>query len=503
MFRKILIANRGEIAVRIIRTCKRLNIKTVAVYSEPDLGSLHVTMANEAYPIGPGEPVESYLNISRIVRVAQKSKAEAVHPGYGFLAENADFAKALEEAHMSFVGPSSRILGRIANKLESKKEALDAGIQPIPGSKNQTTTGEEAEEEAEKIGFPVLLKAAYGGGGRGMRVVKNPREMKKTFEIASSEARTAFGHPELYVEKYLNDPRHIEVQVIAGRRGRIVHLGERECSLQRRHQKILEETPSPALTPKTREELAKKAVKLAKASKYENAGTFEFVRSRTGEFYYLETNKRIQVEHLITEMVTGVDIVEEQLRIASGDSFDLSQNEIAFTGTAMNCRINAEDPENQFIPSPGHIAKFIPPAGPGVRVDTGLYDGAVVPQYYDSLVAKIATQGRSRIEAIDRMKIALAETVIDGVKTTLPLQQNLIEAPEFVKGHFGTQWLDKFQARLHYKSPPSEDEAALIFLALTARKFDTVKPTERQGFGNKWRVTPPAESLRPALFVEV
>lgn len=503
MFRKILIANRGEIALRIIRTCKKLKIRTVAVYSEPDVRSLHVATADEAYPIGAGEPVESYLNISRIVKVGRKSKADAVHPGYGFLAENPEFARAIEEAHMTFIGPPSTILGRIANKLESKKQALDAGIKPIPGSTKQTTNLEEAEAEAERTGFPVLLKATYGGGGRGMRVVRNRRDLKSAFEIASSEARTAFGHPDLYIERYLETPRHIEVQILAGRRGRVVHLGERECSLQRRHQKILEETPSPVLTSTSREQLAKKALKLARATKYENAGTFEFVRSKTGEFYYLETNKRIQVEHLITEMVTDVDIVEEQLRIASGDRFELSQDEIAITGAAMNCRINAEDPENRFIPFPGQVDKFIPPAGPGVRVDTALYDGAVIPQYYDSLVAKIATQGRSRSEAINRMRIALAETIIDGVKTTIPLQQNLIEAPEFLKGVYSTQWLDRFLTRLNYKSPPSRDEAALIFLALNAKKFGSIKPRELQGYESKWRIGPPTESLRPALFAEV
>src|SRR6267378_3053093 len=405
MFRKILIANRGEIAVRIIRTCRKLGIKTVAVYSEPDLESQHVVYADEAYNIGPGQPSESYLNIPKIVKVAEASKAEAVHPGYGFLAENPLFAHECEEAGLVFIGPRSEILASAANKFASRETADRAGVPTIPGSKRQLETADEAENEARRVGFPVLIKASFGGGGRGMRVVKTASELRRSFDLAASEAKGAFGRSELYLEKHLINPRHIEVQIIAGPRGRLVHLGERECSLQRRYQKILEETPSPALDTKKRRRLTSLALRVIRATGYQNAGTVEFVMSKTGAFYYLETNKRIQVEHLISEMVTGIDIVEKQLMMASEHRLDLSQDEIEFAGAAINCRINAEDPARGFIPSPGRVEKFVPPGGPGVRVDCALYDGAFVPEYYDSLVAKIATHGLDRPQAIERMRV--------------------------------------------------------------------------------------------------
>ena len=503
MFRKILIANRGEIALRIIRTCKKLRVKTVGVYSDADTDSLHVSMTDEAYLIGGGPPAESYLNIQHIVKAGKKARVDAVHPGYGFLAENPDFAKACEEEHLTFIGPSARVLGKIANKFEAKKEASGAGVQPILGSKHELVTSDDAEGEAKRIGYPVLLKATYGGGGRGLRLVKKNSEMKKAFEIASSEARTAFGRSDLYLEKYLETSRHIEVQVLAARRRRLVHLGERECSLQRRRQKILEETPSPALTGKKRLEVVNKALKLARATGYENAGTFEFVMSNAGEFYYLETNKRIQVEHLITEMVTGVDIVEEQLKIASGEGFDLSQDEINFNGAALDCRINAEDPDRSFTPSPGHVAKFIPPGGPGIRVDTALYDGASIPQYYDSLIAKIAALGRTREEAINRMDIALRETLIEGVKTTIPLHQSVIQDEDFAKCKFSTEWLDKYLKGWKSQTALSRDEAALLFVAINRKHSGVATPENVQSRLNNWRLSPPVESLRPALFAEV
>src|SRR6266540_4084030 len=341
MFRKILIANRGEIALRIIRTCKRLGVKTVAVYSSADLESKHVTSADEAYEIGGGPPSESYLNIPKIIKAAKKSRAESIHPGYGFLAENPDLARACEENNLVFIGPSSRVLGQVANKLESKKFAEKAGVPVVPGASTEVQSLDKAESEARKIGFPVLVKAVFGGGGRGMRIVRTSKELERSIQTARAEATTGFGHPELYMEKYLEEPRHIEVQILAGPRGRIVHLGERECSLQRRYQKILEETPSPALDSKKRKRLISLALKVIRATRYENAGTVEFVMSERGEFYYLETNKRIQVEHLISEMVTGVDIVEKQLMMASEHRLDLSQDGITFTRAAINCRINA------------------------------------------------------------------------------------------------------------------------------------------------------------------
>src|SRR5437667_4394112 len=395
MFRKILIANRGEIALRIIRTCKRLGVKTVAVYSSADLESKHVTSADEAYEIGGGPPSESYLNIPKIIKAAKKFRAEAVHPGYGFLAENPDLARACEESELVFIGPSSRVLAQVANKLESKKFAEKAGVPVIPGAATEIQSLDRAESEARKIGFPVLVKAVYGGGGRGMRIVRTVKELQRAFDNARAEAAAGSGRPELYIEKYLKEPRHIEVQVLAGPRGKVIHLGERECSLQRRYQKILEETPSPALDAKQRSQLLSLALKVVQATHYENAGTVEFVLSKDGEFYYLETNKRIQVEHLISEIVTGVDIVEQQIRIADGEGLGFSQEEIEFKGVAMNCRINAEDPSRGFAPSPGRVEEFVPPGCPGVRVDTAMIDGAVIPEYYDSLIAKIASYGRT------------------------------------------------------------------------------------------------------------
>ena len=504
MFRKILIANRGEIALRIIRTCKRLRIKTVAVYSEPDLESRHVTSADEAYQIGSGPPSESYLNIEKIVRAAKKSRVEAVHPGYGFLAENADFATACEEAGFTFIGPSSKVLAKAANKFESKRLAKAAGVPVVPGANREVESLQEAEAEARRIGFPVLLKAAFGGGGRGMRIARNVKELEKGFETAQSEANSGFGHPELYVEKFLQEPRHIEVQILAGQRSRVVDLGERECSLQRRYQKILEETPSPALDEKKRRRLISLALRVIRATHYENAGTVEFVMTKHGEFYYLETNKRIQVEHLISEMVTGIDIVEKQLMMASEHRLDLSQSEIEFTGAAMNCRINAEDPERGFIPSPGRVEKYVSPGGPGVRVDTALYDGAFVPEYYDSLVAKIATQGPDRIQVIERMRVALSEMVVEGIKTTIPVHQTILENGKFLQGNYHVQFLDKmlFGWKAQLKTTPDEIAAVYLAISRTTNAGPPFKP-QVTGGRNQWRsrTQEPREGKQP-LYVE-
>jgi len=504
MFRKILIANRGEIALRIIRTCKRLKVRTVAVYSEPDLESRHVTSADEAYRIGLGPPLDSYLNIARIVKTAKKSGVEAVHPGYGFLAENADFAKACEDAGLIFIGPSSKVLRKVSNKFESKRFAEAEGVPVVPGATKEVQSVKEAETEARKIGFPVLLKAAFGGGGRGMRIARTAKELEKSFETARSEADTGFGHPELYVEKYLQEPRHIEVQILAGPRGRAVHLGERECSLQRRYQKILEEAPSPALDPKKRRQLISLALRVIKATHYENAGTVEFVMSRSGEFYYLETNKRIQVEHLVSEMVTGVDIVAKQLMMASEHRLDLSQDEIEFVGAAMNCRINAEDPAHGFIPSSGRVEKFVPPGGPGVRVDTALYDGALVPEYYDSLIAKIAVQGLDRMEVIGRMKVALSETIVEGVRTTIPVHQALLEDREFLQGKYHVQFMDKMLFGWKPQLKTASEEIAAIFLAMK-RTMDTAPSLNAQKTetGSRWRSSiEEQQSGKQALFLE-
>ena len=503
MFRKILIANRSEIALRIIRTCKRLGVKTVAVYSDADLESKHVTSADEAYGIGSGRPAESYLNISKIIRAARKSGAEAVHPGYGFLAENPDLARACEESRIVFIGPSSKVLSQVSNKLESKKQAKKAGVPIVPGSTVEIESVEQADSEARKIGFPILIKAAYGGGGRGMRIVRSSRELQRALESARSEAQTGFGHPELYVEKYLEYPRHVEVQILAGHRSRIVHLGERECSLQRRYQKILEETPSPALDSKGRRRLVSLALRVVKASRYENAGTVEFVISNRGELYYLETNKRIQVEHLISEMVTGVDIVEKQLTIASEHQLDVSQDEIKFNGAALNCRINAEDPDHGLAPSPGVVTRFVSPGGPGVRVDTALFDGAPVPEYYDSLIAKLATHGLDRDQAVERMRVALAEMTIDGVKTTIPIHQAVLETKGFLQGNYHTHYLDTMLSSWKPRATVPAEEAAAAFLAIKRGLGPTPTPeassTTRQGWRTGLQDQP---TLRPALYVE-
>src|SRR3989454_1659493 len=504
MFRKILIANRGEIALRIIRTCKRLRIRTVAVYSEPDLESRHVTSADEAYLIGSGPPSESYLNIEKIVKTAKKSGVEAVHPGYGFLAENSDFAEACEEASFVFIGPRSKVLGNVANKFESKRLAKDAGVPVVPGANREVRSVEEAEAEARKIGFPVLLKAAFGGGGRGMRIARTTKELEKVFETARSEANTGFGHPELYLEKYLQEPRHIEVQILSGPRGRLVHLGERECSLQRRYQKILEETPSPALDDKKRRQLISLALRVIRATRYENAGTVEFVMSKDGEFYYLETNKRIQVQHLVSEMVTGVDIVEKQLMMASEHQLDLSQDEIEFSGVALNCRINAEDPAQGFIPSPGRVDKFVPPGGPGIRVDSALYDGAFVPEYYDSLVAKVAAQGLNRRETIERMKVALGETIVEGISTTISVHHAILEDRRFLQGDYHTQFLDKMLSGWRPRVETTPDEIAAVFLAIR-RTMVAAPPLSPQTTDrrSRWRSSLEEPQLgKQALYVE-
>jgi acetyl-CoA carboxylase, biotin carboxylase subunit len=502
MFRKILIANRGEIALRIIRTCRKLGIRTVAIYSEPDLESQHVVRADEAYSIGPGQPSESYLNIQKIVKVAKSSKAEAVHPGYGFLAENPQFARECEESGLVFIGPRSKILASAANKFASRETADHANVPTIPGSKRQLETVDEAENEALRVGYPVLIKASFGGGGRGMRIVKTPSELRRSFDLAASEAKGAFGRPELYLEKHLKNPRHIEVQIIAGQKGQLVHLGERECSLQRRHQKILEETPAPRIDSKSRRKLVSLALKIAKATRYENAGTVEFVQSTGGQFYYLETNKRIQVEHLITEMVTGVDIVEQQIRIADGEGLGFSQGEIEFNGAAMNCRVNAEDPSKSFAPSPGRVDEFVPPGGPGIRVDTAMTAGAVIPEYYDSLIAKIASHGQTREEAIQRLKGALGETIIVGVETTIPLHQNILEDKGFARGDYHTQILDNKISTWNFKPQLSTEEIAMLYLTANYPFPSKSKPQPESRL-TSWRDTLQKEpASRQALFVE-
>ncbi len=468
MFNKVLIANRGEIAIRVIRACRELGIRTVAIYSEADKDSLHVAYADEAYCVGPPPPSESYLNIERIVDVAEKCGAEAIHPGYGFLAERPEFARACKEAGIEFIGPTPESMELMGNKVAVKHVIAKAGVPVIPGSEGPVEDPEEAVEVANRLGYPVLLKAVFGGGGRGMRVAKSDEDVRRAFEVASLEASTAFGSPALYIEKLIERPRHIEFQVLADKHGHIVHLGERECSIQRRHQKLLEEAPSPIVDEETRERVGEWAIRAAKAVGYVNAGTFEFLRDQEGRFYFMEVNKRIQVEHLVTEMVTGIDIVKAQIRIAAGEELWFGQEDVRLVGHAINCRINAEDPERGFIPCPGTVTELRLPGGPGIRIDTALYAGYTIPVHYDSLVAKLAAWGSDRAEAIARMRNALEELVIGGVRTTAPLHKAILSDPDFVAGRLHTGFIDEKLDQLLKAAYSQEGELELVAAAASA-----------------------------------
>lgn len=442
LFKKILIANRGEIALRIIRACKELDIKTIAVYSEADRDSLHVKFADEAICIGPANPQQSYLNIPAILSAAEITDAEAIHPGYGFLSENPHFAEACVTSGITFIGPTPENIRIGGDKAKARMLLKRRGIPVVPGSDGPITSEEMAEKVVKKIGFPVIIKASAGGGGKGMRIVKNEQEFEQAFHMAQREAFAAFGNGELYIEKYIPNIRHIEVQILADSKGTIIHLGERECSIQRRHQKLLEEAPSPFLTEKQRKKIGELAVRAARAIKYRNAGTFEFIVDEEGNVYFIEINTRIQVEHPVTELVTGVDIVKEQIKIAAGYELGLKQSNIRFKGWAIECRINAEDPE-RFIPSPGRINSLYLPGGPGVRVDTAIYSGYTVPPYYDSMIAKLIVHGKDRQEAIRRMIRAINEFIVDGIKTTIPFHKKLLTHPKFVEGKYTTSFVDE------------------------------------------------------------
>lgn len=443
MFKKILIANRGEIALRIIRTCKELGIKTVAVYSEADRYSLHVRFADEAVCIGPGPSKESYLNIPRIIAAAEITNAEAIHPGYGFLSENAMFAEICESSGIKFIGPTPDAIEAMGDKALAKETMRKAGVPVIPGSDGVVETLEEAREIANEIGFPVMLKAAAGGGGKGMRMVMSDAELENAWQTARAEAEAAFGNPALYIEKFIEKPRHVEIQILADEHGNVIHLGERDCSIQRRHQKLIEESPSPIVTPELREAMGQAAVKGAKSVKYRSAGTIEFLVDKNGNFYFMEMNTRIQVEHPVTEMVYGIDIVREQIRIAAGEKLGIKQKQLKPNGHAIECRINAEDPFKGFRPSPGKITALHFPGGYGVRVDSHIYQDYVVPPYYDSLIAKLIVHARTRDEAIARMLRALEEFVIEGVHTTIPFHIKLLNSPEFRSGvDYDTKFVD-------------------------------------------------------------
>jgi acetyl-CoA carboxylase biotin carboxylase subunit len=440
--RRVLIANRGEIAVRIIRACRELDLETVAVYSEADARSLHVRLADEAVAIGPPPALRSYLNIPRLIQAAVDTGCDAVHPGYGFLSENPAFAQACEAMGITFVGPSSATLRLLGDKIAARELAARAEVPVVPGSTRPLASVEEACELARRVGYPVLLKALAGGGGRGIRLVRDEEGLRRRWQLAAEEARAAFGSPELYIEKFLEHPRHIEVQVLADAYGNMVHLGERDCSLQRRRQKVLEECPSPALNESTRRALARAALRVMRAAGYRGAGTVEFLV--TGDaYYFLEVNARIQVEHPVTEMVWGVDLVKEQLRVAAGERLGFGQADLRPRGWALEMRICAEDPDQDFLPCPGTIVAFRPPGGPGVRVDDGVYAGWTIPPHYDSLLAKLTVWGRDRQEAVARARRALHEFVVEGVRTTIPLHLRLLDDPVFARGEVSTAYLDR------------------------------------------------------------
>nr|WP_297210518.1 acetyl-CoA carboxylase biotin carboxylase subunit [Thermodesulfovibrio sp.] len=444
LFRKILIANRGEIAVRVIRACRELGIKTVAVYSEADRDSLHVKLADEAVCIGPPSPAHSYLNITAILSAADITDAEAIHPGYGFLSENAQFAEACVNSGITFIGPTPENIRIGGDKAKARQILKRKGIPVVPGSDGPVTSEEACIKIIKKIGLPVIFKASAGGGGRGMRIVNDEKDIEQTFFMAQREALAAFGNGELYIEKYFPKVRHIEIQILADRQGNIIHLGERDCSIQRRHQKLIEEAPSPALTEKLRKKIGEYAVKAAKALKYRNAGTFEFIVDDELNPYFIEINTRVQVEHPVTEEITDIDIIKEQIKIAKGYPLSFKQSQIRFKGHAIECRINAEDPE-KFTPSPG-ILEFIHfPGGPGIRVDSFLYQGCKISPYYDSLVAKIIAKGSTRLEAIDRMRRALEEMTVKGIKTNIPFFLKVLQHPDFIKGKFFTDFVLQMQ----------------------------------------------------------
>ena len=443
MFKKILIANRGEVAMRIIFACRELGIKTVAIYSEADENSLHVRFADEDVCIGPARSADSYLNVPAVISAAEVTGADAIHPGYGFLSESAYLAEVCEACHIRFIGPDPQVIRLMGDKARARRVMKKAGVPVLPGSEGPIDNEEKALKLAKEIGYPVIVKATAGGGGRGMRVVKTPAELPTAVKTAQREAEAAFGVPDVYIEKYVESPRHIEFQILGDQFGNVIHLGERECSIQRRHQKLLEESPSTALTDKIRKKMGGIVIDAAKAVQYTNAGTFEFLMEPSDRFYFMEANTRLQVEHPVTEMVTGIDIVKEQIRIAAGEKLSFKQSEVTFAGHSIECRINAEDPDT-FVPSPGVIHVFSVPGGPGVRVETLAHADCTITPYYDSMIAKIIVHGRDRAEAIARMRRALEMTVIEGIKTSIPLHLRILNDPDFAAGRLSTSFMDRF-----------------------------------------------------------
>jgi acetyl-CoA carboxylase biotin carboxylase subunit len=485
MFHKVLIANRGEIAVRVMRACREMDIRTVAVYSDVDRKALHVRYADEAYPIGPALSTESYLRIDRIIEVARRSGAEAIHPGYGFLAENPDFARACADAGLVFIGPPVAAMELMGSKTASRRALMQAGLPVVPGTDRNLETLEEVERVAGEIGYPVMLKASAGGGGKGLRLVFAPEELESAYRNARSEAQNAFNDPAIYLEKYLERPRHIEIQILGDQHGNLIYLGERECSLQRRHQKVMEECPSPLVDDDLRHRMGKTAVRIGKLAGYFNAGTVEFLVNQKREFYFLEMNTRLQVEHPVTEMVMGIDMVKEQLRIAAGEPLRWRQEDVRLRGAALECRIYAEDPANNFFPSPGLIQRLQAPRGPGIRSDSGVYEGWTVPLEYDPLLAKLVVWGNDRAEAVARLRRALSEYEVFGIKTTIPFFRRVVDHADFVAGRIDTGFIDRALA----EGILSEDEpsAELERVALLAAALDASQQWSRRS-----RPAPPA-----------
>lgn len=466
MFKKVLVANRGEIAVRILRACRELGVETVAVYSEVDRDALHVRYADEAYDIGPAPARESYLRIDRIIEVALRAGADAIHPGYGFLSENPRFAGTCAEAGITFVGPPAKVIQAMGNKVEARRLVSKAGVPVVPGTYD-ALRDDEIIGAAEKLGYPLMIKAAAGGGGKGMRAVNSHGELPGALARARSEATSAFGDGSVYLERIINNARHIEFQILADARGQTIHLGERECSLQRRHQKLIEESPSPALNDKLREKMGDAAIRAAKAASYVNAGTIEFLLDKNMNFYFLEMNTRLQVEHPVTELVTGIDIVKEQLRIASGRPLHLRQKDVKPHGWAIECRITAEDPFNNFLPSTGRITSLSEPTGPGVRLETGIYEGLEVSLYYDPLIAKLCVWGETRAAAILRMKRALSEFRVLGIATSIPFHQKIMDSTNFIGGHFDTRFVEEKIQMEQGGSEEGEKVAAVVAALVT------------------------------------
>lgn len=480
MIKKILIANRGEIACRVIRACKEMSIQSVSVYSEVDVNSPHVSMADEAVCIGPANPLESYLNFDKIIEVAKSTSSDAIHPGYGFLSENGDFAKHVTDSGLIFIGPSPETIKVMGDKAESKKMMEEAGVPTIPGHDGELTGN--IDSIAKDIGFPLMVKAAAGGGGKGMRAVYNPEDLSEAIESASNEARNSFGNDTLILERFLDKPRHIEVQILGDQKGNVVHLFERECTIQRRHQKIIEESPSSAITSKLRKEMGEAAIKAAKVTNYHSTGTVEFLY-QDGEFFFLEMNTRLQVEHGVTEMVCGIDLVKWQIRIASGDELTLSQKDIKQRGHSIECRIYAEDPSRNFLPTPGHVRKLVLPVGPGIRNDVGIVEGQEVSSFYDPLLSKLVVWDSNRADAIDKMNYALSNFVVLGLITNQPFLKEIMSNKEFVKGNFDTNFISENYSEWKLEDVPLEAIAAAL---LSSKNSSVVNSSDTKSISSPW-----------------